>query len=439
MRRVTVLERFNARALRAGAAPVRAGPDHRSTCRSSHWRRCSRGARRAPRRASTAWRWSSRSSRSGARRSARAASCASPRLAARRSWRSRGAARTARRERARLRVVRAAGPEGQSGDVRVARRGRAPGASRTSRRRRARWSREPPGRRVTVVTHRRRGRSPPRCASCVACRRARGVDAAASTRTRPRKHGLEIGAGRRAAGPSAARRRPLLRARRRRHDPAPRCATTRAPASRCSRSTTARSASSRPSSPTTSDATSRAPSPATSRSSSCRRSRRGGPEGELDGDQRHLRPPQGRPARRRPRVCARGRGDRPRALRRPRRRHPQGSTGYNLANGGPVMAWGVEGYVVSFIAPHSLTARALVVAPEDELTINNAPARSRSRSTSTAARPRAAAGERLRIEFARRSRRARPAPGRVVLPPPAREVRPPGVVTSVSEASAPRN
>jgi NAD+ kinase len=51
---------------------------------------------------------------------------------------------------------------------------------------------------------------------------------------------------------------------------------------------------------------------------------------------------------------------------------PQGSTGYNLANGGPVMAWGVEGYVVSFVAPHSLTARALVVAPADLLTINNA-------------------------------------------------------------------
>ena len=51
---------------------------------------------------------------------------------------------------------------------------------------------------------------------------------------------------------------------------------------------------------------------------------------------------------------------------------PQGSTGYNLANGGPILAWGVRGYVVSFIAPHSLTARALVVAPEDLLTINNA-------------------------------------------------------------------
>jgi NAD+ kinase len=50
---------------------------------------------------------------------------------------------------------------------------------------------------------------------------------------------------------------------------------------------------------------------------------------------------------------------------------PAGSTGYNLANGGPVLAWGVEGFVVSFIAPHSLTARALVVAPNDLLTVHN--------------------------------------------------------------------
>jgi NAD+ kinase len=50
---------------------------------------------------------------------------------------------------------------------------------------------------------------------------------------------------------------------------------------------------------------------------------------------------------------------------------PAGSTGYNLANGGPVMAWGVEGMVVSFIAPHSLTARALVIAPRDVLRLHN--------------------------------------------------------------------
>ncbi len=54
---------------------------------------------------------------------------------------------------------------------------------------------------------------------------------------------------------------------------------------------------------------------------------------------------------------------------------PVGSTGYNLANQGPILAWGVKGYAVSYIAPHSLTARALVVAPADVLTVANAPAR----------------------------------------------------------------
>jgi NAD+ kinase len=50
---------------------------------------------------------------------------------------------------------------------------------------------------------------------------------------------------------------------------------------------------------------------------------------------------------------------------------PAGSTGYNLANGGPLLAWGVSGFVVSFIAPHTLTARALVAAPSDEITVLN--------------------------------------------------------------------
>jgi NAD+ kinase len=50
---------------------------------------------------------------------------------------------------------------------------------------------------------------------------------------------------------------------------------------------------------------------------------------------------------------------------------PAGSTGYNLANGGPVMAWGVAGMAVSFIAPHSLSARALVISPDDVLTLHN--------------------------------------------------------------------
>ena len=54
---------------------------------------------------------------------------------------------------------------------------------------------------------------------------------------------------------------------------------------------------------------------------------------------------------------------------------PAGSTGYNLANNGPILAWGVKGYVVSFIAPHTLAARALVVAPDDALHVRNAAGR----------------------------------------------------------------
>ena len=81
---------------------------------------------------------------------------------------------------------------------------------------------------------------------------------------------------------------------------------------------------------------------------------------------------------------------------------PQGSTGYNLANGGPVLAWGVAGFVVSFIAPHSLTARALVVAPDDLLTINN---RSRDEPVEVHMDGRPVVelgpGEDIHIEFAR--------------------------------------
>jgi NAD+ kinase len=54
---------------------------------------------------------------------------------------------------------------------------------------------------------------------------------------------------------------------------------------------------------------------------------------------------------------------------------PVGSTGYNLANQGPILAWGAKGYVVSYVAPHSLTARALVVAPGDVLHVGNASGR----------------------------------------------------------------
>ena len=40
---------------------------------------------------------------------------------------------------------------------------------------------------------------------------------------------------------------------------------------------------------------------------------------------------------------------------------PSGSTAYNLSNGGPVLVRGLDAMAVTFIAPHSLHARPLVV------------------------------------------------------------------------------
>jgi NAD+ kinase len=91
---------------------------------------------------------------------------------------------------------------------------------------------------------------------------------------------------------------------------------------------------------------------------------------------------------------------------------PAGSTGYNLANGGPVLAWGVEGYVVSFIAPHTLTARSLVVAPGDGLEVTN---RSTSEAVdiTTDGRPAGgvAAGASVKIRFEHRGALLAQAPG----------------------------
>jgi NAD+ kinase len=50
---------------------------------------------------------------------------------------------------------------------------------------------------------------------------------------------------------------------------------------------------------------------------------------------------------------------------------PAGSTAYNLSNGGPVLVWGLEAMAVSFVAPHSLHARPLVVPRGLELAIEN--------------------------------------------------------------------
>ncbi len=51
---------------------------------------------------------------------------------------------------------------------------------------------------------------------------------------------------------------------------------------------------------------------------------------------------------------------------------PSGSTAYNLSNGGPVLVWGLDAMAITFIAPHSLDARPLVVPRGAELTVRNA-------------------------------------------------------------------
>jgi NAD+ kinase len=50
---------------------------------------------------------------------------------------------------------------------------------------------------------------------------------------------------------------------------------------------------------------------------------------------------------------------------------PAGSTAYNLSNGGPVLARGLDAMVVTFIAPHSLHARPIVVPRGIDLEIRN--------------------------------------------------------------------
>jgi NAD+ kinase len=50
---------------------------------------------------------------------------------------------------------------------------------------------------------------------------------------------------------------------------------------------------------------------------------------------------------------------------------PSGSTAYNLSNGGPVLVRGLDAMAITFIAPHSLHARPLVVPRGATLTIGN--------------------------------------------------------------------
>jgi len=53
---------------------------------------------------------------------------------------------------------------------------------------------------------------------------------------------------------------------------------------------------------------------------------------------------------------------------------PSGSTAYNLSNGGPVLVRGLDAMAITFIAPHSLDARPLVVPRGLIVTVRNATA-----------------------------------------------------------------
>jgi NAD+ kinase len=51
---------------------------------------------------------------------------------------------------------------------------------------------------------------------------------------------------------------------------------------------------------------------------------------------------------------------------------PTGSTAYNLSAGGPVLAWGTDGFVVTFVSPHSLHARSMVLGRPHLVQLRNA-------------------------------------------------------------------
>ena len=50
---------------------------------------------------------------------------------------------------------------------------------------------------------------------------------------------------------------------------------------------------------------------------------------------------------------------------------PSGSTAYNLSGGGPVLVWGLDAMAVTFVAPHSLHVRPLVVPRNRQLDVAN--------------------------------------------------------------------
>jgi NAD+ kinase len=50
---------------------------------------------------------------------------------------------------------------------------------------------------------------------------------------------------------------------------------------------------------------------------------------------------------------------------------PAGSTAYNLSNGGPVLVWGLDAMVLTFVAPHALAIRPLVIPRGPDVVVTN--------------------------------------------------------------------
>ena len=215
----------------------------------------------------------------------------------------------------------------------------------------------------------------------------------------------------------------------------PPCASTRAPARPCSRSTTARSGSSPPSTPTGWATSSTARSPASSRRCGCPTITVGRPDGQwtaINDISVHRKPGM--------RVADLAYGLAGEEIGRVRCdglvvSTPAGSTGYNLANAGPILAWGVRGYVVSFIAPHSLTARALVVGARGPADDQQRLARGARRGPRRRPAGLRAAGRRGHPRGVRaRARRAGADAGGELLPPVARAVRAAGALAAPWQA-----
>ena len=334
---MTVIERANARALRSRRSCPTRPTSSSSTSRSSRCARCCPAvlACAAPRFDALAM--VKPQFEVGRERVGKGGVVRDPALRGAALGGGRRRARRAGRRRARLRPSGLPGPEGNretfvwlaEGGARAPCRRRGGARGRSTRERVA--VHDPPA----LARHARRAAR----AGGAARRRARRC---ASTRRRPRKHGLE--AARRGSRSAAARRRDVdlcvvlggdgtiltaLRA----------YAGTSVPVFAVNYGEVGFLATLDPDG--LGRRTSIARSPASSSARAADHRGRRAPTATLDRDQRHLRPPQAGDARRRPRLRAGGGGDRPRALRRARRRHAAGSTGYNLANGGPVLAWGV--------------------------------------------------------------------------------------------------